>query len=159
MLLGDGNHLSLAELKNLPNLFGGVQLLTLSACNTGVGDSNADGKEVEGLGVLAQRKGAKAVIASLWPVADASTSLLMQDFYRTRKSSATTKAEALRQAQLALLRGTLKTEQVTMANRALMHEPAVNEEQPQPARFALHPESPYAHPYYWAPFFLMGNWL
>jgi len=26
-------------------------------------------------------------------------------------------------------------------------------------RFALDPQAPYAHPYYWAPFFLMGNWL
>jgi len=159
LLLGDGNHLRLAELKSLPNLFGGVQLLTLSACNTGVGDANADGKEVEGLGVLAQRKGAKAVVASLWPVVDASTSLLMQEFYRTRESSATTKAEALRQAQLALLRGTLKTKEVTIANRALMHEPAGMEKQRESPSFAFDQENPYAHPYYWAPFFLMGNWL
>jgi CHAT domain-containing protein len=159
LLLGDGNHLSLAELKSLPNLFGGVQLLTLSACNTGVGDTNADGKEVEGLGVLAQRKGAKAVVASLWSVADVSTSLLMQEFYRARESSATTKAEALREAQLALLRGTLKTTEVPIANRALMHEPEVKEEQSEFPRFPLDPKIPYAHPYYWAPFFLMGNWL
>ena len=64
LLLGDGGHLSLAELKTSANLFGGVQLLTLSACNTGVGD----GAEVEGFGTLAQRQGAKSVVASLWPV-------------------------------------------------------------------------------------------
>jgi len=114
------------RVRNLPNLFGGVQLLTLSACNTGVGDTNADGKEVEGLGVLAQRKGAKAVVASLWPVVDASTSLLMQEFYRTRESLPTTKAEALRRAQLALLRGAVQTR----AGKNL-----------------------YAHPYYWRRFF------
>ena len=107
LLLGDGSHLSLSQLKALPNLFGGVELLTLSACNTGVGDTNGNGKEVEGLGVLAQRKGAKAVVASLWPVADVSTSLLMQEFYRIRETSiGTTKLEALREAQLELLRGT-----------------------------------------------------
>jgi CHAT domain-containing protein len=95
----------LAELKNLPNLFGAVQLLTLSACDTGVGATSDDGKEVEGFGVLAQRKGAKAVIASLWPVADLSTSLLTQEFYRLRESSPdVTKLESLRQAQLALLK-------------------------------------------------------
>jgi CHAT domain-containing protein len=43
LLLGDGRHLSLAELKSAGNLFRGVQLLTLSACNTGMGD----GTEVE----------------------------------------------------------------------------------------------------------------
>jgi CHAT domain-containing protein len=152
-------HLSLAELKSLPNLFGGVQLLTLSACNTGVGDTNADGKEVEGLGVLAQRKGAKAVVASLWSVADVSTSLLMQEFYRARESSAATKAEALREAQLALLRGTLKNTEATMASRALLHQPVAKENHSESPHFPLDPKIPFAHPYYWAPFFLMGNWL
>ena len=38
LLLGDGGHLKLAELKTSANLCGGVQLSTLSACNTGVGD-------------------------------------------------------------------------------------------------------------------------
>src|SRR6202048_4864473 len=114
----------LAQIKKLPNLFGGVQVLTLSACNTGVGDNTADGKEVEGFGVLAQRQGAKAVIASLWPVADASTSRLMQDFYRIRESApGITKLEALRQAQLGLLRGGLDAQPGPAPNRALVHEP------------------------------------
>lgn len=125
LLLGDGTHLSLATLKNMPSLFGGVQLLTLSACNTGMGGEGANGQEVEGFGRLAQDRGAKAVVASLWSVADASTSLLMQHFYRLRQASAgVTKAQALREAQLLLLR-----------------------------------QSQYAHPYHWAAFFLMGNWL
>src|SRR5262249_9219395 len=70
LLLGDGSFLSLAQIKSLPNVFGGVDLLTLSACNTATGGSGANGKEVEGFGVLAQRQGAKAVVASLWPVFD-----------------------------------------------------------------------------------------
>ena len=64
---------------------------------------------MEGFGTLAQRPGAKAVIASLWAVADASTSSLMQRFYRIRESSeGKTKLEALREAQLELLRGVAK---------------------------------------------------
>ena len=123
LLLGDGSHLSLKELRTLPNLFGGVQLLTLSACNTALGD----GSEVESFGTLAQRQGAKAVVASLWQVADESTSRLMQEFYRIRESApGMTKLEALREAQLELLHGA---------------------------------GTLYVHPYYWAPFFLMGNWL
>ena len=86
LLLGDGTFLSLAQIKSLPNVFGGVELLTLSACNTATGGSGANGKEVEGFGVLAQRQGAKAVVASLWPVADTSTKLLMQEFYRAREA-------------------------------------------------------------------------
>lgn len=154
LLLGDGGHLSLAELKTAANMFGGVQLLTLSACNTGMGD----GAEVEGFGTLAQRQGAKAVIASLWPVADASTSLLMQRFYRIRESSpGMTKLEALREAQLELLRGTGAAAEVGNAPRILAYE--LSKEKPQAAPFRFDAKAPYAHPYFWAPFFLMGNWL
>jgi CHAT domain-containing protein/Tfp pilus assembly protein PilF len=143
LLLGDGGHLTLAELKTSANLFGGVQLLTLSACNTGVGD----GAEVEGFGTLAQRQGAKSVIASLWSVADESTSRLMQEFYRIRESSpGMTKLEALRESQLRLLRGDAKP------------GGAEGEHGVQVAGEAKGARD-YRHPYYWAPFFLMGNWL
>ena len=105
LLLGDGSHLSLAQLKEQWNVFRGVDLLTVSACDTAMGSSGATGTEVEGFAVLAQRKGAKAVVASLWPVADTSTQALMQTFYRRRESQEYAEREALRQAQLALLRG------------------------------------------------------
>ena len=155
LLLGDGAHLSLAELKTSANLFGGVQLLTLSACNTGMGD----GAEVEGFGALAQRQGAKSVIASLWPVADASTSRLMQEFYRIRQSSPTkTKLEALQEAQLELLRGVVKAEPAA-PDRELIHEPEAGVPKPQAPPFPYNAKAPFSHPYYWAPFFLMGNWL
>ncbi len=159
LLLGDGAHFTLSELRNGPNVFNGVQLLTLSACNTGVGDAPGDGQEVEGFGVLAQRKGAKAVIASLWPVADASTSLLMREFYRIRESApGMPKAEALSRAQLGLLRGSAKPSAGAAAERMFIHEPAARAPANAPA-FTVSPGAPYAHPYYWAPFFLMGNWL
>jgi CHAT domain-containing protein len=160
LLLGDGNFLSLAQIKSLPNVFSGVELLTLSACNTATGGSGANGKEVEGFGVLAQRQGAKAVVASLWPVFDASTKVLMQDFYRIREAKQdTTKAEALRQAQLRLLRGEATTAVATSAtpDRKIVHE----EEKPGVANKPLYKpdaQKPYAHPYYWAPFILIGNW-
>ena len=152
LLLGDGAHLSLAKMKTSANLFGGVQLLTLSACNTGIGD----GTEVEGFGTLAQRQGAKAVIASLWPVMDASTSRLMQEFYRIRQSSpGMTKLEALRQAQLKMLRGTLRTPGGSAPDRGV----AVKRIESESPTFQAAPKSPFARPYYWAAFFLMGNWL
>jgi CHAT domain-containing protein len=147
LLLGDGTHLSLQELRTLPNLFGGVQLLTLSACNTAIGDGN----EVESFGELAQRQGAKAVIASLWPVADESTSNLMQEFYRIRESTpGLTKLEALRQAQLHLLRGAESSpiEATPDGSNSSLSSP-----------FQSSVKTPFSHPFYWAPFFLMGNWL
>jgi CHAT domain-containing protein len=108
---------------------------------------------------MAQRKGAKAVVASLWPVVDISTSLLMREFYRARQSAATTKAEALRQAQLAMLRGIVKKSEGGIANRELLHEDGSKTGESQRPSFVFDPKTPYAHPYYWAPFFLMGNWL
>jgi CHAT domain-containing protein/tetratricopeptide (TPR) repeat protein len=125
LLLGNGEELSLARIRSTPNIFHGVDLLALSACETATTGVDADGKEVEGFAVLAQQKGAKSVLASLWPVADKSTPLLMEKFYQVRSAKAgTLKAEALRAAQLSLLR-----------------------------------DNPsFAHPYYWAPFILIGNW-
>jgi CHAT domain-containing protein len=150
LLLGDGHRLSVADLKNDWNLFDGVDLLTLSACNTAIGTAGATGKEVESFGVLAQRQGAKAVIATLWPVTDASTRLLMEEFYRERLADPTiSKAEALRRAQLTLLDRQIppvRSETTRGVKRQSSEMP-----RPAPSRDA------YSHPYYWAPFLLIGN--
>ena len=158
LLLGDGGHLSLADLKADPNVFAGVDLLTLSACNTAMEVRSAGGKEVEGFGALAQRLGARSVLASLWPVADASTPVLMREFYRLRHASRTlSKASGLREAQLELLRGkvmaSMPPSKTNRAKRAKVAG-AVNTELPL---FTADPHAPYAHPYYWAPFVLIGN--
>jgi CHAT domain-containing protein/tetratricopeptide (TPR) repeat protein len=156
LLLGDGTHLTLADLKNMGQLFSGVDLLTLSACNTAVGDRLGDGKEVESFGVIAQKKGASAVMASLWPVMDQSTQLFMREFYRLHSDKpGITKGDALREAQLALLRGQIHgtASTATMSNSdrgdlGLTGQPA----------FTPDPKAPFAHPYFWAPFILIGNW-
>ena len=126
---GTGYHLTMQELNDAPTLkqgFRGVELLTLSACNTATSRIPADGKEVDGLATTVHRNGARAVIATLWKANDAATGQLMVDFYRHWIGTAgTTKIQALQQAQMDLLRDT---------------------------------HNHYAHPYYWAPFILMGNW-
>ena len=129
--------------------------MTLSACQTGVGGGkDANGREIEGLGVLAQKQGAKGVIATLWPVADTSTAQLMQSFYRLREEQKLTKAEALRQAQLALLSG-----RVGAGGTAERGGRVRTADGQQAVAFVPDPNAPFAHPYYWAPFILMGNWL
>jgi CHAT domain-containing protein len=111
LLLGDGTPLTLNEMKRQEKLFDGVELLTLSACNTAATQSDASGKEIDGFAELAQRLGAASVMATLWQVSDSSTPWLMREFYRARQSKGgTTKAEALRNAQLALLNGTANTQ-------------------------------------------------
>ena len=124
LLLGNDQRLTLGALRQQNYRFDNVDLLTLSACDTGLGGGyNAEGQEIEGFGVIAQEQGAHAVLATLWQVNDRSTSLFMQSMYRSRSAQSLDKAAALRSAQLALLA------------------------MPQ-----------YRHPYYWAPFVLMGNW-
>ena len=63
----------------------------------------ANGREIEGFGGFAQRQGAKAVLATLWPVADKSTGLFMKNMYELRQKKDLTKAEALQQAQIAFI--------------------------------------------------------
>jgi CHAT domain-containing protein len=161
LLMGDGSHLTLAQIKTKLN-FNSVELLTLSACETAVGDDSTThtGVEVEGLGAIAQQAGAKAVLATLWPVADASTATLMRTLYQVHKADHLDKADALRQAQLALLRGTAAVQVSVDAERGLGRVGAG----PAPAapgggHFTIDPNAPFAHPFFWAPFILIGNWL
>ena len=158
LLLGDGGHLSMAQMKADPNVFAGVDLLTLSACNTAMEVRSAGGKEVEGFGALAQRLGARSVLASLWPVADASTPVLMREFYRLRRANPQiSKAAGLRQAQRELLRGQVTASSApSKTNRAKRAKVAGAANLDLPL-FVADPKAPYAHPYYWAPFVLIGN--
>ncbi len=147
---GQGFHLTLADLRDEQRLdFKGIELLTLSGCQTAVGSNDSDGREIDGLGITAQRKGAKAVVATLWPVDDASTGLLMATFYKLWVTTpGITKAEALQQAQLALLHGAA-VPAVTSQGSARDSSASATKE---------HATSQYANPFYWAPFILIGNW-
>jgi CHAT domain-containing protein len=156
LLLGDGTLVNVDQIRKVKDAFRGVELLALSACDTAASRPGSDGKEVECFGTIAQRKGAAAVLASLWAVDDRSTSALMQAFYRLREAAPSTpKAEAMRQAQLQLLRGDLTVPRPAGAARALVHEePGA----PAAPAFKADSKAPFAHPYYWAPFVLIGNW-
>lgn len=81
-----------------------VDLVVLSACQTAVGGQLGDGAEILGLGYQMQQAGALATVASLWIVDDEGTQLLMNRFYEHLQNRMPI-AEALRQAQLALIRG------------------------------------------------------
>ena len=157
LLLGDGKRLTLEKIHSGAFKFGKVEQFTLSACNTAIHVEENAGMEMEGLGVLAQKQGAKSVIATLWAINDKSTGVFMPRFYELLQEDGITKAEALRQAQIDFIKGKY-------------HNPEESSKQPQKTRGTVIPikddkkEAPqpgkdYSHPYFWAPFILMGNWL
>ncbi|MDY6936634.1 MAG: CHAT domain-containing protein [Cyanobacteriota bacterium] len=77
-----------------------IELLVLSACQTAAGDKRA----ALGLAGIAVRAGARSTIASLWYIDDAATAPLMAQFYQSLGGDRATKVEALRQAQISLLK-------------------------------------------------------
>jgi len=103
ILLGSGELLTLREIENLT--LQNADLVVLSACETGLGGLLGDGREILGLGYQFHRAGAKAVLASLWKVDDFSTQELMNAFYHQLKTGKVSKAEAIRRAQVALIKG------------------------------------------------------
>ncbi len=148
ILLGDGDRLTLQDIAtwSLPD----VDLVVLSACQTGVGGKLGSGEEILGFGYQIQETGARAAIASLWAVDDGGTQALMDAFYAALQKNNMTKAEALRLAQIALISGNYQ---------ALGEQRGIGVE--QRARNTLSPEvvNRLSHPYYWAPFILIGNGL
>ncbi|MDZ8077934.1 MAG: CHAT domain-containing protein [Nostoc sp. DcaGUA01] len=77
-----------------------IELLVLSACETAEGDKRA----ALGLAGIAIQAGARSTLASLWSLDDESSARLIGQFYKELATKQVTKAEALRQAQLSLLK-------------------------------------------------------
>jgi len=122
-----------------------VELLVLSACRTAVGD---DGAEL-GFGGLAVQAGVKSALASLWYVSDEGTLGLMSEFYSQLRNAAI-KSEALRQAQIAMLRGKTKIESGQLRGPGLTSVMLPGERKNQ-ANTTL------SHPYYWSGFTMIGS--
>ncbi|MEO0771126.1 MAG: CHAT domain-containing protein, partial [Cyanobacteria bacterium J06649_4] len=126
---GDFNQvLTIGELDSLIREASGpdrapIELLTLTACETAIGDRRA----TLGLAGIAVRAGVKSAIATLWSVGDASSAQLISDFYTQLQDPTLTKAQALQNAQIAMIRNS---------------DSFINQ-----------------HPYRWASFILIGNWL
>ncbi|WP_162914365.1 CHAT domain-containing protein [Taklimakanibacter lacteus] len=152
LLLGNGAGLTLSQLRTQKRFrFNGIDLITLSACETARG-GGAEGEEIESFGALAQEKGASAVLSTLWQIADESTARLMTDFYDGLVNQGLDKAHALQRAQLALIKGETAQQSAQHANRSM----TVVEDASAATDLDAAPTS---HPYYWAAFTLMGNWM
>ena len=78
-----------------------IELLTLSACETAAGDD----RSALGLAGVAMKSGARSVLATLWNIDDQASSNLIAEFYQQLKNNPfASKAKALQQAQLTLLK-------------------------------------------------------
>ncbi len=140
--------LRLNELRNLRLHQPPVELLVLSACTTAVGDEKAE----LGFAGLAVQAGVKSALASLWYVSDAGTLGLMNTFYEALSKSPI-KAEALRQAQLAMLYG-----KVRLQNGYLIDETDILPKKiPLPSEIAARGNVDLSHPFYWAGFTMIGS--
>ncbi|MEE3717590.1 CHAT domain-containing protein [Tumidithrix elongata RA019] len=119
-----------------------LELLTLSACETAVGNNL-------GISGMAAQSGVKSVLASLWTVSDAGTMPLMLSFY-SEYPTATSKAIAMQKAQISLIEG-----KVRIQDKKVIGIPNLSEI-PVPK---LGGDINLKHPYYWSSFILVGNWL
>ena len=131
--------------------------MVLSACETALGEPDQDGIEINGIAHSFIQAGANTVLASLWQVSDGSTSYLMQEFYQNlaegTPENPVTISSALREAQLTLLRG---GEAIDDSDRGAVGI-RVNGDRPPDGATAV--SADLSHPYYWAPFILIGNGL
>ncbi|MEQ9373470.1 MAG: CHAT domain-containing protein [Coleofasciculus chthonoplastes F3-SA18-01] len=136
--------LSLDKIRELGLSHPPVELMVLSACRTALGDEEAE----LGFTGLAVQAGVKSALGSLWYVSDEGTLGLMTTFYSQLKE-VPIKGEALRQAQLAMIRGEVRLEngQLVTPNQTI----------PLPPQLADLPDRELTHPYYWSAFTLVGS--
>lgn len=125
--------ITIDELEKLLNLTqykpNPIGLLTLSACQTALGDEQA----AFGLAGTAIKLGSRSVLAALWSVNDKATANFIPKFYKFLNKPNISKIAALQAAQLEFI------EEQSMTNHANSID--------------------YSHPVFWTPFILIGNWL
>ena len=123
---------------------GHVELATLSACETGLGQV-AGSEGLLGLQRAFQVAGARSVVSGLWKVPDRATQVLMTRFYENLWQRRLSKLEALREAQLWMLREGSKQPDLARGLEGVDDGPGADDGRRLP-------------PYYWAAFVLSGDW-
>jgi len=163
IMLANGAVLTVYELMGLRI---DADLVVLSACRTGQGEMTG-GDDVLGLTRGLLGAGARAAVVSLWPVDDVSTSVFMGEFYRQLQAGRDPSA-ALQAAQkflcgltpeeinVELVRLQTALQAAGAAETAL--QPVIREHSARHVGDEQHVPAPadYSHPYYWAPFILVG---
>ncbi len=184
LLADDHGRDMLCDLATLRQVPFHVDLVVLAACETGLSDRHP-GDELVGLVRALTTAGAKSVIATLWPVHTLSTEIFMKRLY-SELQAGKTKSESLRVAQSFLLSHRrdeiveqllreieLRGDKIPPEEYQLLVQRVEALNAGQDDRAVVVPrssggeleevtskgdETPYAHPYYWAPFVLIGAW-
>ncbi|MFN7636084.1 MAG: CHAT domain-containing protein, partial [Pseudanabaena sp.] len=148
ILFGDGEKATITDIRKwaLTN----VDLVVLSACQSGLGSKLGNGVEILGLGYQIQAAGARMSIATLWKVSDVGTEKLMDAFYTAVKTGKVSNVEALRQAQVAMITGNYD---------GLGETRGIVSIEARPRSTSSTAPTKISHPYYWAAFILIGNGL
>ena len=147
------------EILTLSNIISGLnldtaRLVTLSACETGMTDTQKSPDEFIGLPTGFLQAGAAGVVSTLWAVSDAATSLLIKHFYRKHLNEGLPPDQALRSAQLWLRDATLQELGETYKSITRMSQ---NEAYRELVMDGDSGDKPYTNPYYWAAFTLTGK--
>ena len=136
-----------------------ADLVTLSACESGLGPM-VRGEHFVGFSQAFLLAGSRSVVVSLWPVRDDATSLLMGRFYENlvrsdaNSGSLMTKAESLAEAKKWLRELTMADLERLSTTLAPEVRGRLRRRDPDSTPVAVHP---FSHPYYWAPFVLVGD--
>ncbi len=123
------------------------QFVTLSACETGLGDLS-NGDELIGLSRAFIYAGTSAVIVSLWKVDDISTSLLMTKMHQLLDAGMPL-STALSQAQRDLIKSNFNP-RASRGMRSIEWHSSLH-------GIVNSKETKFASPYFWAPFIIIGN--
>jgi CHAT domain-containing protein len=129
----------------------GCELAVLSACETGLG-VGAFGEGVLGLQRAFHLAGARSVVSSLWKVPDRATQMLMERFFDNLWTKKMSRLEALRQAQLWLLRSGSRHPELVRGVYNPQTGAGVHRRLPVKDGGGRLP------PAYWAAFELSGDW-
>jgi CHAT domain-containing protein/Tfp pilus assembly protein PilF len=136
-----------------------ADLVVLSACQSALG-KQAGGEGYLGFAQALFLAGARSLVLSLWKVDDTATALLMVRFYqnflgkRPGLTEPLSKADALREAK-HWLRGLTASEVAELSQQ--LQNRVIGPTRPRPTEDAELIERPYAHPYYWSAFILVGD--
>jgi CHAT domain-containing protein/tetratricopeptide (TPR) repeat protein len=136
----------------------GCELAVLSACETALGKA-ADTEGVQSLQRAFQGAGARSLVVSLWKVHDAATSVLMEEFYTNLWQKKLSRLEALRQAQLTVLRnpGRVQQRQKELHAELLKRKLRGPEDEPELLPWGGAVAERRSHPALWAAFILSGD--